>query len=454
MRPWLHDDGGDPLLRVRTPVLVERVARRLGIGLLLTLAAFLLVPWQQTSQGHGRVIAYAPTEREQTVGAPISGIVQEWKVQEGDAVKKGQVLARMADNAPAILERLRQERDAAQAEIQAAEAGIASVERQIASLTEARRLSLESADADIGAARQKVAAAKNELKAARAEERLARLNLERREKLREQGLRSQRDLELAQFKAAKTRTEVLKTKAKVQEAEAALLAKQADREQKGADADAKIAKESANLQKLRADRAKADAKLAKAEVKVSRQEAQVVIAPRAGIILRILANEGGEQVKSGAPLAILVPDTDARAAELWVSGNDAPLITPGRKVRLQFEGWPAVQFSGWPSVAVGTFGGQVAFVDYAANAKGKFRVVVQPDPAEPEWPQQRFLRQGARANGWVLLNEVTVGFELWRQLNGFPAVAPEDSPAAAMAKEAQKNAAKGDKGDDDDKDDK
>jgi adhesin transport system membrane fusion protein len=30
------------------------------------------------------------------------------------------------------------------------------------------------------------------------------------------------------------------------------------------------------------------------------------------------------------------------------------------------------------------------------------------------------MRQGVRAVGWVLLDEVSLGFELWRQLNGFP----------------------------------
>ena len=57
--------------------------------------------------------------------------------------------------------------------------------------------------------------------------------------------------------------------------------------------------------------------------------------------------------------------------ELWARGNDAPLITPGRKVRLQFEGWPAVQFAGWPSVAVGTFGGIVGVVDAYRGAEAR-----------------------------------------------------------------------------------
>jgi len=84
-----------------------------------------------------------------------------------------------------------------------------------------------------------------------------------------------------------------------------------------------------------------------------------------------------------------------------------------------------VQFAGWPSVAVGTFGGRVAFVDAADDGRGDFRVVVVPDPEDGPWPAASYLRQGVLAKGWVLLNRVSLGFEIWRQFNGFP---PTTSP--------------------------
>ena len=89
-------------------------------------------------------------------------------------------------------------------------------------------------------------------------------------------------------------------------------------------------------------------------------------------------------------------------------------------MRLQFEGWPAVQFAGWPSVAVGTFGGVVKVVDAQGRADGRFRVLVVPDPSAAPWPEKPYLRQGGRANGWLLLDTVRLGYEFWRQLNAFP----------------------------------
>jgi membrane fusion protein, adhesin transport system len=146
-----------------------------------------------------------------------------------------------------------------------------------------------------------------------------------------------------------------------------------------------------------------------------------VVAPRDGTVLRMLAAQGAEYVAAGDAIATLVPDTTSRAVELLLSGRDGPLVTAGRRVRLQFEGWPAVQFVGWPSVAVGTFPGVVAFVDSAADPQGRSRVVIVPDPNAEPWPSSALLRQGIRANGWVLLDRVRLGFELWRQWNGFPA---------------------------------
>ncbi|MCA9008078.1 MAG: toxin secretion protein, partial [Planctomycetaceae bacterium] len=103
-------------------------------------------------------------------------------------------------------------------------------------------------------------------------------------------------------------------------------------------------------------------------------------------------------------------------------------------VRLQFEGWPAVQFSGWPSVAVGTFGGEVVSVDAIDNGLGKFRILIRPDPDDNPWPQDRFLRQGVRANAWVLLNQVPLWYEVWRKLNGFPPAVSVEEPGQKDSK--------------------
>lgn len=168
----------------------------------------------------------------------------------------------------------------------------------------------------------------------------------------------------------------------------------------------------------------ASSELIELEVKLSRQASQTIFAPQDGTILKLLAGGSTTLVRVGDKIATFAPALHNPAVELYVSGNDIPLIYKGRKVRLQFEGWPAVQFSGWPAIAIGTFGGIVSSVDESASENGKFRVIIVRDETE-EWPDQRFLRHQAKAYGWVLMNEVKLGYEIWRQINNFPPIFDE-----------------------------
>lgn len=180
---------------------------------------------------------------------------------------------------------------------------------------------------------------------------------------------------------------------------------------------------------LLAKESKALAELKKAEVQLSRQASQTLHAPRAGTIISILAGDVATTVKEGQSVATFVPSNVPPAVELYIDGLNIPLIHPGRKVRLQFEGWPVVQFSGWPSTAVGTFGGIVKSVDPTISKNGLFRVLIVEDPEAEPWPDERFLRFGAKVKGWVLLDTVSIGYELWRQLNNFP---PRFDPSSAQ----------------------
>ena len=406
------------------------LSRLLVFAFVAVIVALFVTPWQQSVTGSGRLIAYAPLERQQTIEAPVKGRVVRWYVQEGDHVEKGDPIVELSDNDPQILDRLRRERRALEDQLSAAELTIGVAEAKIASLDGVRAAAVLGADLKQQIAVDRREAAQQDLDAAVAEHKTAKLNVERQRRLHEKGLASTRTLELAELALETTKAKAESAKASLQAAKREVKRNGAELTRTGSDAQAKIEDGRATLQKAKSDKAKALAEIAKLDTRLSRQATMLVQAPRPGTVFRLVAREGGDFTKDGETLAILVPDTNDRAVELWVDGNDAPLITPGRHVRLQFEGWPAVQFVGWPSVAVGTFGGEVAFVDATDNGQGQFRIVVVPDGEDP-WPEARYLRQGVRANGWVLLNQVSLGYELWRQFNGFPPAVTPPSDAAA-----------------------
>jgi multidrug resistance efflux pump len=190
--------------------------------------------------------------------------------------------------------------------------------------------------------------------------------------------------------------------------------------------------------KLLAAEESSASELAESETKLSRQQNQIIYAPKDGVILKVLAGDNATVVHSGDKLATFAPNLSDPAVEIYVSGNDIPLIIEGKKVRLQFEGWPIVQFSGWPSLAIGTFGGVISSVDSLISENGKFRVIVKKDKNE-NWPDEKFLRHGAKAQAWILLNNVSLGYEFWRQLNSFPPSFDSELKAAQTKDETPKN---------------
>jgi multidrug efflux pump subunit AcrA (membrane-fusion protein) len=178
------------------------------------------------------------------------------------------------------------------------------------------------------------------------------------------------------------------------------------------------------LAKVTQDEAQFLSKLSEMDLKISRQRAQTIVSPVTGFVSRVFRGRGGEILKQGEQLLLIVPRTSTKTAELWIDGRDAPLITIGQSARVQFEGWPAFQFSGWPELGIGTFAARVMMVDQS-DENGKFRVILED--SQGTWPNSDVLRQGTRAYGMILLGQVTAGYELWRRMNGFPMLPPEDS---------------------------
>lgn len=405
---------------VPPPTRPRRVARRLALAMALFLVFVAASPWRQNISGDGNVVAYAPDERPQNIEATISGRVLRWHVLEGEAVAQGQLLVELTDNDPDRLRRYELEREANLARLVAYEDQVVAYRAREDALRASQSAQIAASEAEVQVAREKLRAERELLAAAEASAKTAGIQRGRVDGLAGDGLVSQRDRELAALGSASAEASRRSARAKVRAAESELATKEAALKRVQATTEADLQSARAALRSAETQVASTRASMAKLDSQIAQQEAQRIHAPRAGVVQRILAQQGGVQVSRGQTLASLVPDTRSRAVQLYADGNDAALVTPGREVRLQFEGWPAVQFAGWPSVAVGSFAGRVAFVDPSDDGRGDFRVLVVPDPAAEPWPEPRFLRQGTRARGWILLEEVSVGFEIWRQLNGFP----------------------------------
>jgi multidrug efflux pump subunit AcrA (membrane-fusion protein) len=406
-------------------MIVRRFGRIAAIISAIYIVAVAILPWQQFVRGDGRVVAYNPVERPLVLEAPLSGRLVLSNVVEGQTVREGDVLFQMADNDPNFMANLELQREAAETQLEAATEKVGQLREQL-------RRKEEALPEAIAAADQKLAAA--DIAA-----RTAQLQYERIEGLFNNalgGLTSQRELELATLERDKTAAE--------------LRTARADRRKVELDGRGDIDKLRSEVNAARGDSASKAQSLASITSRVNQTQTLLVTAPRDGVIFRVNATEG-TFLSAGKPLATIVPETEQRMVELWMDGNDVPLVQPrevapdgtvlreGSAVRLQFEGWPAVQFIGWPSVARGTFGGEVLLIDPTDDGTGRFRILVAPKPDElrdgeiVEWPGPRWLRQGVQTRGWVLLQRVPLWYEIWRQLNGFPPALPSSPDGTTMS---------------------
>lgn len=416
-----------PLVRIEPSRAARIVSRILKILLVVTPFALAVLPWRQSVSGAGRVVGYAPLDRQLFIEAPLYGRIQEWFVAENTKVKKGDPIARISDNDEQYLEALKAQMTAAEQKLATAKAEVALYESIAKRYAEIREVAISAAKDNVKTADQKVLGQDQERIAAIAARDADLWQFRRQSRLMDQGLASRRDRELAEQKSKESAAKLTKAEADLKATHADASAKRAYLAEVTAKAQADISKSDADTQKALSKLAESQKELQDIEVKVRRQQVQDVIAPRDGTIHRLLVNQGTEQVKDGDPIAVLIPETADLAVELKIDGNDIPLVQIGDQVRLQFEGWPAVQFAGWPSVAVGTFGGRVALVDPTDDGLGKFRILVRPDGDE-DWPAGRYLRQGVRTKGWVLLRDTRLAFEVWRRLNGFPQTLADTEP--------------------------
>ncbi len=419
------------LRTLKTPGMGRLLAKVLVIMVVVLILAMFL-PWQQNLRGTGTITALNPKNRPQTIESAIPGRIISWKISEGQFVSKGDTILLLGEVKdkyfdPNLLARTQEQISAKESGIIAKREKREALERQIVALQDGRRIKLKQVRNKLIQAQLKLQSDSAYYESIKIAFSNAESVFDRNRTRYEAGnipLTKYQDLESkyqeGQAKVVEAENKWLQTKAELINARVDIAGTEAEYLDK-------ISKAQSTLSTTLADLFDAEGSLAKmrneyANLEIRNQQYQV-IAPQSGYVVRALKAGIGETIKEGEAVATIMPETDDMAAEMFIKAMDLPFISIGRPVRIEFDGWPALQFSGWPNVSVGTFGGIVRVIDRVESKPGSFRILVTPDPTEP-WPEQ--LRMGSGIKGWVMLNDVAIWFELWRQLNGFPPSIYED----------------------------
>jgi multidrug efflux pump subunit AcrA (membrane-fusion protein) len=411
---------------LQTPKAAKLLAYWL-MGLFLTFFVVLFLPWQQNIRADGEVTALRPQDRPQTVESAIAGRIIRWRVVEGQFVRKGDTILHLAEVKekffdPNLLVRLEEQVNAKGDGIKAYKAKMLALTNQVAALESGLELSLSKARNKLLQNQFKLISDSTDWEAEKINLKIAKDQLVRAEEMYQKGLVPLTTLESRRLKVQEANAKTISLENKVLSARNEILNARIELNSLQAEYTDKISKAQSDYSSARSSLAEGEGDYSKltleyANMKI-RNEQYHLVAPQDGYVVRALKAGIGETIKEGEAVATVMPDNPYTAVALYVKPMDVPLLSIGRKVRLQFEGWPALQFSGWPSVSVGTFGGRIEVIDAVDSKAGKYRILVSPDPEDDTWPIQ--LRQGSGALGWAMLDDVPIWFEIWRQLNGFP----------------------------------
>ncbi len=404
------------------PVFLKIMA---GLAIIVLLSMFL--PWTQNIRSTGYVTTLTPEDRPQAIQTLIGGKIEHWYVREGQHVDRGDTILRISEVKeeyldPQLLERTTGQINAKTGTAEAYNAKAGNLQDQYEALRKTRDIKLEQNKIKIRQLEIKIMSDSMNLQAAMLDESIASLQLNRTQELFNQGIKSLTELEIKKVKLQENQAKTIYLQNVLEANINELDNLQANFTSITNEYNEKMAKSQAELMSAVSDKFTAEASIDKLKSDFNayktRSDNYFITSPITGYITRAIQSGIGEIISNGDEIVTIMPEVYRLAVETYVNPVDMPLIDIGQRVRIQFDGWPAIVFSGWPNSSYGVFGGKVVAIEQFISDNGKYRILLSEDPDDIPWPEE--IRVGAGAQSFALLKNVRIGYEIWRQLNGFP----------------------------------
>jgi adhesin transport system membrane fusion protein len=397
--------------------------------LVFAILGFILMflPWTQNISGQGLVTTLTPGQRPQSIQSQIPGRIEEWFVREGNYVKKGDTILRISEVKSdyfddRLIERTNEQIKAKYASVTAYQGKVAALVRQIAALKQERTLKTAQTKNKLLQSKLKVKSDSIEFEAAKTNLKIAEKQFIRTETLQKEGLKAVTDVEEKGLKLQETQAKIIGQENVLLASKNEILNAQLELTRIGATFADKISKAQSDMYTAQSSGFDAEVQVSKLENSNSNYKVRsgllYVTSPQNGFINKAIKGGIGGTFKEGESLVGIMPEKYDLAVETFVRPIDLPLLHINEKVRVQFDGWPAIIFSGWPNVSYGTYGAKVIAIERFISDNGKYRVLLAPDEKDHIWPSA--IRVGSGARTIALLEDVPIWFELWRQLNSFP----------------------------------
>ena len=406
---------------------IESRIKNIFWGLFFVLVFILFVPWTQNINTSGIVTTQFQEQRPQQINSIIPGKIIKWWVKEGDYVQKGDTIVELADTKddyldPRLIERTNDQLNAKKQKVDFYDNKITNIKGQLVAIEEGFKLKEAAIKNKIQQLERKILIDSAELSAAKIDLEVGTNQYNRAGKMLNDGIISLVDYERRTQSFNKAKAGFQEKQQKFLNTKQDVLIARIELNTLKQDVNDKLFKLKGDIANSNTEKSTVIAEVAKNENELSnyriRGTQKWLLAPQTGQIIKAKKAGINEIVKEGEMIVEIVPNSFKYAVELFVKPMDLALINKGQDVRLQFDGYPAIVFSGWPNSSYGTFAGKISAIETNRNENGQFRVLIIPDTKEKNWPSN--LKIGTGAQGFALLNDVPIWYELWRQLNGFP----------------------------------
>ncbi len=406
---------------------IESRIKNIFWGMFFVLIFILFVPWTQNINTSGIVTTQFQEQRPQQINSIIPGKIIKWWVKEGDFVQKGDTIVELADTKddyldPRLIERTNDQLTAKKQKVEFYDNKITNIKGQLIAIEEGFKLKEATIKNKIQQLERKILIDSAELAAANVDLQVGTNQYNRAGKMLNDGIISLVDYERRTQSFNKAKAGFQEKQQKFLNTKQDVLIARIDLNTLKQDVNDKLFKLKGDIANSNTEKSTVIAEVAKNENELSnyriRGSQKWLLAPQTGQIIKAKKAGINEIVKEGEMIVEIVPNSFLYAVELFIKPMDLALINKGQDVRLQFDGYPAIVFSGWPNSSYGTFAGKISAIETNRNENGQFRVLIIPDQKEKNWPSN--LKIGTGAQGFALLNDVPIWYELWRQLNGFP----------------------------------
>jgi HlyD family secretion protein len=316
-----------------------------AIGAVGAVGAYLLLPRDEPGilEGSGQVRG-----TEVTVSARLAGVAREVPVREGQLVRKGELVVRIAaEEMRARLAQVEAQAAAAADQLRSADAQLKQLDIAIDQARQAAEVADGTSRHEVHRAKEAIGRAQAEVEATEAQFRQDQRSYERFKKLAAEAFISQSYFDEVRARYTASEARVRGARQAAAEAQAALEKAQAALGEVGIKR-REVDRLMAERERLRAARAALENEARTARARVDEVEAELayatLVAPSDGTVMARLV-EPGELVAPGRPLVTLV-DLQEIYVRVYIPERDIGKVRLGNPARVITDAFPGRQFAG------------------------------------------------------------------------------------------------------------